>query len=249
VLVIEDDASSAELARVLLEAEGFDVVIAVSAEEALVLAQQRPPMLIALDLCLPGIDGWEFLLSIRDDSRLAQVPVVIISAVADNSMALARGASAVLQKPIGRAALRESLSRLGLEPRPEQTHTVLVVDDDPNAVEILAAFMPSPDYAVVRAFGGGEAIALAGRVRPDLILLDLNMPGVTGFDVVTALQRNVGTATIPILVITAREVTAADRDTLTQNHNPVVQVIDKADFNRGRFITEVKRALQTVSPS
>ena len=249
MLVIEDDSPSAELARVLLEAEGFDVVIADSAEAALVLAQRQPLMLIALELCFPGIDGWELLLRIRDDSRLAQVPVVIIAGAADNNMALARGASAVPQKPISRAALRESLSRLDLEPRPDQTHTVLVVDDDPNAVEILAAFMPSPDYAVARALGGGEAIARDGRVRPDLILLDVNMPDISGFDVVTALQRNAGTAAIPILIITAHEVTIADHATLAQSRSQVVRVIDKADFSQVNFITEVKRALQTVSPS
>ncbi|TFD55294.1 PAS domain S-box protein [Cryobacterium frigoriphilum] len=247
VLVIEDDAPSAELARLLLEAEGYDVVIADSAESALILAPQQPLVLITLDIRLPGMDGWEFLLRIRDDARLAHIPVVVISGVADNNMALSRGASAVLQKPIGRVALKESLARLGMGPTPDRTHTVLVVDDDPNAVEILAAFMPSPAYAVVRAFGGSEAIALAGRVRPDLILLDLNMPGVNGFDVVEALQRNAETASIPILVITAREVTAADHATLTQSRGQIVQVIDKADFNRGSFIAEVKRALLSIS--
>ncbi|MFC5928627.1 PAS domain S-box protein [Cryobacterium melibiosiphilum] len=247
VLVVEDDAPSADLARLLLEAEGYDVVVADSAESALVIAQQQPLVLITLDIRLPGMDGWEFLMRIRDDARLAHIPVVVVSGVADNNMALSRGASAVLQKPIGRLALKESLASLGMGPTVGRTHTVLVVDDDPNAVEILAAFMPSPDYAVVRAFGGSEAIALAGRVHPDLILLDLNMPGVNGFDVVAAMQRSPETARIPILVITAREVTAADHATLTQSRGQIVQVIDKADFNRVSFIAEVKRALLTIS--
>jgi PAS domain S-box-containing protein len=249
VLVIEDDVPSADLARLLLEAEGYRVVVADSTESALLIAQQQPLVLITLDIRLPGVDGWEFLRRIRNDARLAHIPVVVISGVVDNTMALARGASAVLQKPIGRAVLRESLAHLGMASMPAHTHTVLVVDDDPNAVEILAAFMPSPDYAVVRAFGDSEAIALAGWVRPDLILLDLDMPGVNGFDVVAALQRNPDTATIPILVITAREVTAVDHATLTQSRGRVVHVIDKADFNRVSFIAEVKRALLTIELS
>lgn len=249
VLVVEDDAASAELARLLLEAEGYHVAVADSAEVALELAARLSPILITLDIRLPGMDGWEFLMRIRDDPRLSHVPVVVISAVADNNLALARGASAVLQKPIGRTMLRQSLLHLGLGPSPDRTHTVLVVDDDPNAVEILASFMPSPDYAVVRAFGGSEAIVLAARVRPELILLDLNMPGVNGFDVVAALQLNPDTATIPILVITARAVTATDHALLTHSRGQIVQVIDKADFNRDSFITEVKRALLSIKGS
>ena len=86
---------------------------------------------------------------------------------------------------------------------------MLVVDDDPKAVEVIAAFLPAPAYAVVRAYGGSEAIALAQRLRPDLILLDLMMPDVNGFDVVEALQRNADTARIPILVVTAKQITGA----------------------------------------
>ncbi len=103
-----------------------------------------------------------------------------------------RGASAVLQKPISRAQLKMSLTNLGLQPKPDETHTVLVVDDDPKAVEVIAAFLPPPAYTVVRAYGGAEAIALAQRIAPDLILLDLMMPGVNGFDVVEALKRDPG---------------------------------------------------------
>jgi PAS domain S-box-containing protein len=242
-LVVEDDERSAELARLLLEAEGFTVLHAASAEAALELAPQQPLALITLDVQLPGIDGWEFLKRIRQDSSLSRVPVVVIAGQLDKLLPLPGGAAAVLQKPIGRGQLRATLASLGLQPAQEHTHTILVVDDDPKAVEVIAALLPSPAYAVVRAYGGGEAIALAQRLRPDLILLDLMMPEVNGFDVVEALQLNNLTACIPILVVTAKHITAQDRALLNSNPDNVIHVVKKDGFNKTEFIAEVRRSL------
>ena len=244
-LVIEDDDRAAELVRLLLEAEGFDVVRAVSAEDAMVLAPQHALSLITLDIQLPGVDGWEFLALIRNSKTLAQVPVVIIAGVADANMALRGGAAAVLQKPISRAELKSSLTTLGLDPAPEHVHTILVADDDPKAVELIAAFLPTPAYAVVRAYSGKEAILLAQRLRPDLILLDLMMPEINGFDVVAALQVDAATSSIPIVVVTAKNITADDREVLTTSHGQVISIVRKAGFNRASFIAEVRRALSS----
>jgi PAS domain S-box-containing protein len=242
-LVVEDDDQAADLIRLLLEADGFTVVRAPNAEIALDLAPRQTLSLITLDLHLPGIDGWEFLLRVRENKALAHVPVVVISGIADTNLGLSRGAAAVLQKPISRAQLKTSLSSLGLNPAQERTHTVLVADDDPKAVEVIAAFLPSPDYAVVRAYGGSEAIALATRLQPDLILLDLMMPEVSGFDVVATLQRNPATANIPILVVTAKQITAQDRAVLNSNPANMVHIVEKAGFNHERFLAEVRRIL------
>ena len=242
-LVIEDDDQAADLVRLLLEAEGFSVLRAASAEAALELAPRQPLSLITLDIQLPGMDGWEFLLHIRDDEILARVPVVIIAGVADSNLALTRGAATVLQKPISRAQLKTALTNLGLHPTRERTHTVLVVDDDPKAVELIAAFLTTPDYAVVRAYGGHEAIILAQRLQPDLILLDLMMPEVSGFDVVEALQRNTDTARIPILVVTAKQITAQDRAALNFNPGKRIRIVEKTGFNRVQFVDGVRRSL------
>jgi len=148
---------------------------------------------------------------------------------------------------MSRAHLQTSLADLGLHPAQEHTYTILVVDDDPKAVEVIAAFLPAPVYAIVRAYGGREAINLAQRLRPDLILLDLMMPEVSGFDVVEALQRNTDTASIPILVVTAKQITALDPAALKSNPNSnpdkVIRIVEKAGFNRVRFVAEVRRAL------
>jgi PAS domain S-box-containing protein len=121
-LVVEDNDQAAELARLLLEAEGFTVLRAASAEAALIMAPRQPLSLITLDIRLPGIDGWEFLHRIRESSQLAKVPVVIVAGVVDSSLALAGGAAAVLQKPISRAQLRSSLASLQLQAAPRHPH-------------------------------------------------------------------------------------------------------------------------------
>ncbi len=249
-LVVEDDNMAADLVRMLLEAEGFTVLRAATAEAALVLAPQQPLALITLDIRLPGIDGWEFLMQVRKNKLLASVPVVIVSGsgvgtgTTDCTLALNRGAGAVLRKPISRAQLKATLANLGLHPAQGHTRTVLVVDDDAKAVEVIAAFLPTPSYTVIRAYGGSEAIARAKQLRPDLILLDLMMPDVNGFDVVEALRRDVTTADIPILVVTAKHITAQDRVTLNSNPDKTIHIVEKGGFNRVGFINEVRRALQ-----
>jgi CheY-like chemotaxis protein len=149
----------------------------------------------------------------------------------------------VLQKPISRSELKAALDSLGLVTAHETVYTVLVVDDDPKAVEVIATFLPAPTYAVVRAYGGGEAIALAQRLRPDLILLDLMMPEINGFDVVAALQRSSDTARIPILVVTAKQITAAECAALSSHTDGIIRIVEKSGFNQARFLAEVRRAL------
>ena len=243
-LVVEDDEMAADLVRLLLEAEGFTVLLAPSAEAALVMAPQQALSLITLDIRLPGIGGWEFLHRIREIKALAHVPVVVIAGLSDPNITLTDGAAGVLQKPISRAQLKNTLADLGLHPAQGRTFTVLVVDDDPKAVEVIAAFLPAPTYTVLRAYGGGEAIGMAQRMRPDLVLLDLMMPGVSGFDVVDALRRTPSTSQIPIVVVTAKQVTAKDRAVLKNNAGAVIQIVEKAGFNRTGFTNEVRRALR-----
>ncbi|MBK7586124.1 MAG: PAS domain S-box protein [Myxococcales bacterium] len=245
-LVVEDDFKSAELIRVQLEAEGFRVLCAPSAESALELAAQQPLSLITLDIMLPGVDGWEFLNRVRSVPGLARIPVVILSIVADRNRGFALGAAAVMQKPVSRQELYESLVGLGLLPSaPDRPLKVLVVDDDPKAVELMASHVLGLPSAVLRAYGGREAIDAARRELPDLIVLDLMMPDVTGFDVVLALREHPDTDRIPIVVVTAMEISAEDRARL---NGYVSAIMEKGEFDRARFTAEVRRALSGRHP-
>jgi PAS domain S-box-containing protein len=241
-LVVEDDYKSAELIRVQLEAEGFMVLHATSAEDALDLAVRQPLALITLDVMLPNMDGWEFLDRIKQMPALSRIPVVIVSIVADLPKGFALGAAAVMQKPISRQDLYDALVELGLLPlAANQTLKILVVDDDPRAVELIAVrILLGLSSTVLRSYGGREAIDTARRELPDLIVLDLMMPEVNGFDVVRSLQEHPDTARIPILVVTAEEITVEDRARL---NGFVTTIMEKADFDRDRLRAEVRRAM------
>ncbi len=239
-LVIEDNDRAAELIRLQLEPEGFEIVRAVRGSEVFERLAERLPTVIILDILLPDMDGWDLLAQVKQSgSPAAQIPVVIVSIVADSQKGFSLGASAVLQKPVSRDDLLGALTGLGAR---GMNHflRVLVVDDDPKAVELLSAYLAEPGYTVLRAHGGSEGIAMAQRERPDLLVLDLMMPEVNGFDVVEVLKSDPGTASIPIVMVTAKTLTEEDRALLNAN---VATILEKGSFNHGRFASEVRRAL------
>jgi len=240
-LIVEDDTNSAELIRVQLEAEGFFVMHAATAEAALVIALEQPLALITLDIMLPEMDGWEFIKQIKQIPALNSIPVVVISIVADPQKGFALGAAAVLQKPISRQELFDSLVDLGLFPvQSGKTLKLLIIDDDDQAVDLMAASMEDAPATILRAYGGAEGIDAARRELPDLIILDLLMPDISGFDVVEALQRNVKTSIIPILIVTAKEITESDKVRL---NGFVTSIVGKSNFDGDRFTADVRRAI------
>ncbi len=240
-LIVEDDQKSADLIRAQLEAEGFMVVHAASAESALVLALQQPLALITLDIMLPNMDGWELLGRLKQAPELRRVPIVMISIVADRSKGFALGAAAVMQKPISRKELHDSLADIGLLPVADgKKLKVLIVDDDPRSVELIAAYVDDLASEILRAYAGADAIEIARGEVPDLIFLDLMMPGVNGFDVVKALQADSRTTRIPILIVTAKSITPEDRERL---HGYVSMILEKGEMNKDLFAGEIRRAM------
>ncbi len=238
-LVVEDDPAAAEFIRRVLEAEGLKVSLAGTAEAALTWLETHKPALVTLDILLPGMDGWDFLQHMEASPRLREVPVIVLSIVADAQRGFALGAAAVLQKPVGRAELLDTVTALVGTCRPGKMR-VLIVDDDPRAVEIIAAFLPPDEFETLRAYGGREAIALARSAMPDLILLDLLMPEVSGFDVARELDGGSETATIPIVVVTSKLLDAADRAALNGH---VSRIVAKAALDGHALAGEVRRAL------
>jgi PAS domain S-box-containing protein len=244
-LIVEDDDQAAELLRLQLEDTGFRVIRTPAAEDALELVAKELPDLLTLDIHLPGMDGWEFLERFKQQERYAGVPVVIVSIVADKNRGLSLGASQVLQKPVSREEFSRALAAIGFlveSNNGKEQRSILIVDDDPKSVQLLGAYLNPAGYHVLNAFGGQEGIDVALRELPDLIVLDLMMPEVNGFEVVEALRRNPITAKIPIVIVTAKQITAEDRIALK---GEVQKVIQKSEFQYGRFIEEVKRAMMT----
>jgi signal transduction histidine kinase/CheY-like chemotaxis protein len=239
-LVVDDDDKSAELLRLQLESAGFRVVHAANAESALELAVSETPDLVTLDINLPGINGWEFLENFRRTSQFAKIPVVIVSVIADRSRGLSLGANQVLQKPVGREELVRTLHAMGFPCEGALAHTLLVIDDDPKAVQLLNNYLTPAGFKVLNAFGGREGIEVAQRQLPHLIVLDLMMPEVNGFDVVDALKLDPRTASIPIIILTAQSISAKERAILGSD---VRQVIEKSGFQHDQFISEVRSAM------
>lgn len=241
-LVIEDDEKGAHLLRLILENQGFRVAWAPDARRGLAMAAAEPPALITLDILLPGMGGWEALQNLKTEPRLAAIPVVICSVVADQERGYTLGAARVLQKPIAQDVLVAAVHALGLGAAGRKQFTVLVVDDDRKAVELVAKQLRGSGAQVVRAYGGREAIATARQVLPDLVVLDLMMPNVNGFDVVEALKARPETAQVPILILTAKEIDPGDRKRL---NGYVEKIVSKVRFEPEEFLREVRRALRS----
>jgi CheY-like chemotaxis protein len=190
--------------------------VARSGTAALAKARELQPAAITLDILLPELDGWDVLTRLKQDEATRHIPAVVVSVVDNPELGIALGALDYFVKPVDAGALLECLDRFKLtRPAAAGAFRVLVVDDEQSNRELLLRLLVPAGYSVVEASGGKEAIRLARAWSPDLVLLDLMMPGVTGFDVVEALRANQSTANLPILVLTAKDLTEADKKLLS----------------------------------
>jgi len=238
VLVVEDDQPAAKLLSLYLREAGFSVAVADDGEEGLAMARQLQPAAVALDLMLPKLDGWEFLVQAKADPRLAAIPVIVVSMVDEMGKGLALGASEYLVKPVSRDALLGALHRaLPAASRNGSSPRILAIDDDPMAIELLSAVLQPEGFVVLTATGGEAGAIIAQQERPDLIVLDLLMPEVDGFTVLERLRADPSTASIPIIVLTSKAMSADDRARLSGR---VSHLASKTEFNRDQFVGLVR---------
>jgi signal transduction histidine kinase/CheY-like chemotaxis protein len=209
VLVIEDDPASAELLMRQLEGNGFRTKVARTGTAALAMARELRPAAITLDILLPELDGWEVMTQLKRDAATSDIPIVVVSVVDNPELGMALGALDYFVKPIDGKELVSRLNRFHF--KHSNGTTVLVVDDDASNRLWLTNVLEPAGFAVINAGGGREAIEIAKSRRPDLVLLDLMMPDVNGFAVVEALRADPATRHVPIMILTARNLTAADK--------------------------------------
>lgn len=239
-LIVEDDPYAVRLINLQLAEAGFRSVTAPTAEAALSRLEKMPlPDLITLDIMLPGMDGWELLSELKRRQDFSNIPVVIISIVADRDKGLSLGAAGVLQKPFTQGELASALANMKSK-HGSDLLDVLAIDDDPAVLELICGHLGNEAIRVRCAGSGKEGLEMARSNPPDLILLDLMMPGMNGFEVAEALRRDEMTNSIPILVLTAKLLTQEDRARLNGH---VERVMQKSDFNHGNFLMEVRRAI------
>jgi PAS domain S-box-containing protein len=213
VLVVEDDPWAQQLLTEYLREAGYDTLLARTSEEALVMARSERPDAITLDVLLPGRDGWELLRELKGDPATVRIPVFIVTIVDDEDTGYALGAVACFRKPIERGAFVAALEGVVPVRGPRQLR-VLVVDDDPEALELVRHALEGEGHQVLEADGGRVGIERARETLPDVVILDLLMPDVSGFDVADALRSSPITCEIPILVWTAQDLTPRDREWL-----------------------------------
>ncbi len=223
VLVIDDDPTVRDLLRRYLTRNGYNAVLADGGEEGLRLAAEIAPDAITLDVLMPQMDGWAVLKSLKDDPRIADIPVIMLTIVDDKNLGFSLGAAGYLEKPVDQTKLIHILERYC--PRGGMAH-VLVVEDEELTRRMMRATLENEGCVVVEAENGRVALERLAADAPDLIVLDLMMPEMDGFEFLAERARNDAWRAIPVVVMTAKKLTAADRDRLDGG---VAMLLEKGD--------------------
>ena len=239
VLVIDDDATARELISDHLKAQGLSVVTAAGGVEGLKLAKELQPTAITLDVMMPDLDGWSVLAALRQNPELADIPVIMVSIVDEHRRGIALGAAGYLTKPIDRERLHRLIQRFQAPTPPTR---VLMVEDDALQRERMLAWLERPQWIVREAANGREALNVLRKEKPDVILLDLMMPEMDGFEVVAALQKNADWQEIPVIVITSLDLNAKDRERLNSG---VQSVLVKENFRPEDLVERIRRLVQS----
>jgi PAS domain S-box-containing protein len=222
VLVIDDDAAARELVARFLEKQGLTVVPVADGAAGLAAARQHHPDVITLDVVMPGLDGWAVLTALKHDPATADIPVVMLSVVDEKNLGFALGASDYLTKPIERDRLLRVLRKYRRGRQKGAARRVLVVEDDAATRATIRRAMEREGWDVVEAEHGRAALQRTAERVPDLVLLDLMMPEMNGFEFLEALRERESWRAIPVVVITARELTDDDRRRLNGGVEQVV---------------------------
>jgi adenylate cyclase len=235
VLVIDDDPTARDLMRRVLSREGFDVVTASDGPEGLALARELKPSVITLDVLMREMDGWSVLKAIRADPGLAGIPVVMLTILDEKQRGFALGASAYLTKPVDRARLAAAL-----EPFKTQgpSQRALVVEDDDGTREMVRRLLVGEGWIVATARNGREGLTRLGAETPHLILLDLLMPEMDGFEFLANLRANRAHEAIPVIIMTAADLSDEQRNRLKGG---VQHIVEKAGYGEDELLAEIRR--------
>ena len=237
VLVAEDDAASASLLSINLTEAGFMVELAQDGELAFQKAKTLRPAVITLDILMPKINGWNLLARLKADPQTTSIPVIIVSILDERNKGFALGAADYLVKPVERQQFLAAVRRHAPVVPGAQRPTILAVDDDPLVLGLLESIFSGGSFTLLSANRGLEGIRLARERQPRVIILDLMMPEVDGFQVLDELKRDPLTASIPVVVLTARMLSKEDESRL---RGRVSYLAQKSEFKPSEFIALVR---------
>jgi signal transduction histidine kinase/DNA-binding response OmpR family regulator len=234
ILVIDDDQNSRELLQRTLEADGHAVVTASGGEEGLDLARQLQPALITLDVMMPGLDGWAVLKELKSDPALQQIPVMMVTIEGDNELGYTLGAVEHLTKPVDRETLLQLVSQ---HAGPDGVGVALVVEDDEGMRSLFNRALSEDGWTVDEAENGAQALERVSDRRPDLVVLDLMMPVMDGFDFLFEFRLREDCTAVPVIVVTAKDLTPEDRQRL---NGGVARVVEKGPLTRTQLLDRVR---------
>lgn len=238
VLVVDDDENALELMRNYLQQEGYQVTTMTDSRQAVEKVKAINPMAVILDVQMPNRDGWATLAALKSDNHTASVPVIMVSVLDKKNLGLSLGAVDFLQKPVEPERLTALLNNLRIESK-----DVLVVEDRKPDAEMLEIMLHQEGYQVRHAADGIQALDMIANRKPALILLDLMMPQMSGFEVIQRLRANKETACIPVIVVSAKHLTEAESDYLAEN---VEKVLVKGELTRNDMLHEVSEVLSHI---
>jgi CheY-like chemotaxis protein len=216
-------------------------VVAFSGAAGLEIARKLRPAAITLDVMMPGMDGWSVLTTLKSDPATAQIPVIMVTMLQDRQLGFTLGASEFLTKPIDQEKLRRIVSSYCGRP----AAYALVVEDDANSRQLVCRMLEKEKIRFVEAENGSVALEQLHSEIPGLILLDLMMPVMDGFEFLSLLRQNPRFAGIPVVVVTAKDLTAEDRQRLTGSVN---QIILKGAMDQKKLLAEINAILARTAP-
>jgi signal transduction histidine kinase/CheY-like chemotaxis protein len=243
VLVIDDDKTVHDLLTRWLTRDGFRVISACEGGEGLAKAKEFHPDVITLDVMMPGNDGWKTLAAFKADPEVAVIPIVMLTIVDDKHAGFCLGATDYLVKPVDQSQLISALAKFRTS---AQERRALIIDDDEGSRQRLQRMLAILGWKTMQASNGQEGLSRLAQFRPDLILLDLIMPEMDGFEFVEAMRKNAQWGDIPVLVITAKDLSERERQWL---ETKVHSIMDKTNYGREEFLREITSRVRTLVPS
>jgi len=237
VLVIDDDPTVRDLLQRYLGREGFGVILASTGEEGLRFAREMHPDTITLDVMMPGMDGWAVLSSLKNDPATHDIPVIMVTMIEDKTLGYALGAAEYLTKPVDRERLLTVLKRYGCQ---KPTCQVLVVEDDEPTRQMLRRLLQKEGFQVTEASNGREGLERLQGQTTGMVLLDLMMPEMDGFEFVARVRQQPEWRSLPIVVITAKDLTLEDR---LQLNGRVENILQKGAYTQDSLLAEIRELM------
>jgi signal transduction histidine kinase/CheY-like chemotaxis protein len=246
ILAIDDQPDVIYLLQENLAESGYTVIGALNGEDGLQKARQLQPFAIILDIMMPHKDGWQVLHDLKTDPQTHHIPVIMLSIVDKKELGYRLGATDYLIKPLNNDAVLSVLNRIPTPPTRQSPARLLVVDDDPQVADMVGQLLENEPYQVETAVNGQDALHHIHTNPPDIILLDLMMPQLDGFGVISHLHQNPALRHIPVIVLTAKTLTNTESAQLTQS---VQQVMRKQGLLEESLIAELQQALRQYKPA